>query len=82
LLRRLRRSLARAQRLDARSDKRRALVMMAEIHELVRQLQQRLDGLDDEIKVSTRRIVAVNAYHRCAALGQHSKIARTPEAKS
>ena len=58
LLQRVRRSLARARMLGPRSDKRRALVMMAEIREHIRQMQERLDGLEDEIKVSTRTIVA------------------------
>jgi hypothetical protein len=82
LLRQVRRSLARARMLGPHSDKRRALVMIAEIRQHIRQLQVRLNGLEDEIKISTRTIVAVNAYHRCAVLGQRSKIARNPEAKS
>jgi hypothetical protein len=82
LLRRVRRSAAKARTLARSDDRRRALVMMAEIREQIRQLQQRLNRVEDEIRASTRRITAVNAYNRCAALGQRSKIARSPEAKS
>jgi hypothetical protein len=82
LLRRVRRSAAKARTLTPRDDRRRALVMMAEIREQIRLLQQRLNRVEDEMKASTRRITALNAYNRCAALGQRSKIARSPEAKS
>jgi hypothetical protein len=82
LLRRFRRSAAKARTLARSDDRRRALVMMAEIREQIRQLQERLNRVEDEIRASTRRITAVNAYNRCAALGQRSKIARSPEAKS
>jgi hypothetical protein len=82
LLRRVRRSAAKARTLARSDDRRRVLVMMAEIREQIRQLQERLNRVEDEIRASTRRITAVNAYNRCAALGQRSKIARSPEAKS
>jgi hypothetical protein len=82
LLRRVRRSLAKARRLVRNDDRRRALVMTAEIREHIRLLRERLNHVEDEIKASTRRIVAVTAYNRCAALGQRSAIARSPEAKS
>ena len=82
MLRRVRRSAAKARTLARSDDRRRALVMMAEIREQIRQLQERLNRVEDEIRASTRRITAVNAYNRCAALGQRSKIARSPEAKS
>jgi hypothetical protein len=81
LLRRVRRSLAKARRLVRNDDRRRALVMTAEIREHIRLLRERLNHVEDEIKASTRRIVAVNAYNRCATLGRRSAIARSPEAK-
>jgi hypothetical protein len=83
LLRRVRRSIAKAQKLTAEDcDRRRVLVMMVEIRENIGLLRERLDSVEQELKASTRRVVAVNAYNRCAVIGQRVPSARSPEAKS
>jgi hypothetical protein len=83
LLRRVRRSIAKTQRLTAEdSDRRRVLVLMVEIRENIGMLRERLDRVEQELRASTRRVAAVNAYNRCAVLGQRVPSVRSPEAKS
>lgn len=69
LLRRVRRSIARAERFSPdREDRRLALVLIAELRAEIEALQAGLQAVETEMKASTRRVTAATAYGRCAAL--------------
>jgi hypothetical protein len=83
MLRRVRRSIAKARSLvPGVDDYRRALLLMSEIRGQIQSLNERLRLVEEEINASTRRVVAVNAYNRCAALGRRQTAVRNERAKS
>jgi hypothetical protein len=75
LLWRVRRSVTQAQALMPQpADYRKALVLAAELGAELEQLKQRLAFVENEIRAVSRRVTAVSAYQRCAALGRRTKI--------
>jgi hypothetical protein len=68
----LRRSLVEAKSISVRTmeDHRRALVLTAEIRGHIRLLTERLGFIENEMQSVTRRIGALNAYHRTANIGR------------
>jgi hypothetical protein len=71
LLWRVRRSVAQTRTLVPRAeDYRKALHLTAEIGAELAQLNERLARVEQEIRTASRRVTALSAYHRSAALGR------------
>jgi hypothetical protein len=68
----VRRSLAEAKNISMHTmkDHRRALVLTAEIRGHIRLLTERLGFIENEMQSVTRRVGALNAYHRTANIGR------------
>ena len=68
----VRRSLAEAKNISLRTmeDHRRALVLTSEIRGHIRLLNERLGFIENEMQSVTRRVGALNAYHRTANIGR------------